>query len=53
MPGGAAEPPAAPGVDLMVHVALRHVLLVCAATVVHMVHVVLLTVAPGGAASGT
>ena len=42
-----AEPLTALDVDLLVHVALRHVLLVCATVTVHMDHYVLLTVALG------
>ncbi|KAM1912351.1 hypothetical protein PS2_000431 [Malus domestica] len=44
-PGGTAEPPFALDVDLLVHVALQHVLLVCVVVVVHVVYVVLLAVA--------
>ncbi|KAM2891211.1 hypothetical protein COP2_009536 [Malus domestica] len=46
--GGAAKLPIAPGVDLLVHVTFWHVLLVCAAVTVRVVHSVLLTVMLGG-----
>lgn len=45
--GRAAEPLAAPAIDLLVYVALLHVLLVCEAIAMHIVHHGLLAVVLG------
>ena len=47
-PGGEVEPPAAPSADVLVHAAFWHVMLVCAAVVVHVVRSMLLVVALRG-----
>ncbi|KAM2806279.1 hypothetical protein COP1_046913 [Malus domestica] len=45
-PGEAEEPPVAPGADMLVHVALRHVLLICTGVAVLVVHYVFLSCFP-------
>ncbi|KAM1355815.1 hypothetical protein ACFX2H_029822 [Malus domestica] len=47
-PGGAVEPPAASDADLLVHVVIRHVLLVCATVAEHVVCSMLLAIVFGG-----